>query len=527
MADMNINGYTIDLDNMKSSTCGMIGVARKAGAKYFCKKFNNPVEPSDNGALSPKAIAKNKVEFDRFRNRKTRLNRTLREISGIGGNIVFPIEETIYDHHWTEFTEFIEGALSDDQYASVIAGLDDKEKLLVLKIAIGALQTIHSQRIIHGDLKLTNIMLVRNSSGHYVSKIIDFDGAFFEDDVPLDSITGTVDYYSPELAVYSSYDDPKIRAKLSKMMTTKSDIFTMGLILHEYLTGAKPEADHLTISLQKIKDSGKFIYPWQVLLSNDEGESKPQLVINCKITEPAYIALISDMLNLEPERRPTAAEVMTRLNSKELPIELDTWPEDHITIIKDNAKKKVVGLRKIELTSKDKSPVHAYEIVERDGRRYNKSAADLIRLELAQMEESWTDPLPEDHIEWNLDAIKKLFASINPGEEHGTYQLCDKRGTARVMSVAQLKLMRFAREKESHSIPAPPPDPVPGPASELWPEDAKTLEISPQKIAQFQIQFLGKVEMNGMRGYKIKMRNNDIQFWPLQKCKMLGVLKAK
>ena len=101
MAETNISGYMIDLGNMESSTCGMIGVAQNADKKYFCKKFNNPVEPDDSGALSAKAIAQNRKKFEEFKRRKLRLNKTLREIAGLGGNIVFPIEETVYEHHWT------------------------------------------------------------------------------------------------------------------------------------------------------------------------------------------------------------------------------------------------------------------------------------------------------------------------------------------------------------------------------------------------------------------------------------------
>ena len=85
----NIIGYAIDLDGMKSSTCGMIGIATKDKKKYFCKKFNNPVEPDNNGALSPKAIAKNQAAFDAFKRRKTRVNRTLREVSGLGEILFF------------------------------------------------------------------------------------------------------------------------------------------------------------------------------------------------------------------------------------------------------------------------------------------------------------------------------------------------------------------------------------------------------------------------------------------------------
>lgn len=538
----NIIGYAIDLDGMKSSTCGMIGIATKDKKKYFCKKFNNLVEPDNNGALSPKVIAKNQAAFDAFKRRKTRVNRTLREVSGLGGNIVFPIDETVYEHHWTEFTEYIEGTMPEDQYATVISGLDENEKMLVLKIAIGALQTIHGQRIVHGDLKLTNIMLVKNDMGHFVSKIIDFDGAFFEDDVPLDSITGTVDYYSPELAVYSSNEDPEFRERISKMITTKSDIFTMGLILHEYLTGNKPEPDRLSSSLQKMKDAGKFIYPWQVLLTNDKGEEKTQLVVSNRISEPAYIALISDMLNLEPDRRPSAVEVLKRLNNKELPIETDTWPEHSISINVTRVKEQVIGLRKLEVT-KGRDVIHAYEIIEKDGRRYVKSKEELISLGFALMAESWTPPRSEDKIKWNLDMLKRMFISI-ASEAPGKYLLFDKRGNKRIMTVNQLIMMKFADKTDaSRSIPAPDPVPAPDPApvpvpapipepkpsdsaGELWEEDENCMKLNVDLLSAQNVQFLGKSEMRGHRGYKFKINGME-RFMNSQTCRMMKFLINK
>lgn len=556
----NIIGYTINLEDMKSSTCGMIGVAQKDGKKYFCKKFNNPVEPDNNGALSPKARAKNQAAFDEFRRRKTRVNRTLRDIAGLGGNIVFPIEETVYDHHWTEFTEYIEGTMPEDRYSEVIRGLDENEKMLVLKIAMGALQTIHGQRIIHGDLKLTNIMLVKNDMGHFVSKIIDFDGDFFEDDVPLDSIIGTVDYYSPELAVYSSNEDPEFRKKVSKMMTTKSDIFTMGLILHEYLTGEKPKPDRLSSSLQRLEDAGKFIYPWQIVLTNDRGEEKTQLVISSAVSEPAYVALISDMLNLEPEKRPSAVEVLKRLNNKELPIEADTWPEHDITINVSRAKEQVIGLRKLEVT-KEKEVVHAYEIMEKDGRRYIKSKEELVSLGLALMAESWTPPRTEDKIRWNMDELKKMFISIAP-DVSGRYFLFDKRGNKRIMTVSQLVMMRFAERTEAAAASTATPFAAARPATtvsaearpvtarsvsepsvtetpvvktvtesahdetELWDEDRSYLKLNTELFGEKNITFLGRIEMGGIKGYKF-MINGMERCMNSQTCKMMNFLIKK
>ncbi len=540
MAKILCKGYTFDPETMKSSTCGTIGSASKDGKKFFCKQFNNPVEPVDNGALSPRAIARNREQFEEFRRRKTRLNRTLRDISGLGGNIVCPMDEAVCDHHWTEFSEYVEGALPEKEYAAVIGKLDEAEKILVLKIAMGALQTIHGQKIVHGDLKLTNIMLVRNDSGHYVSKIIDFDGAFFEDDVPLDSITGTVDYYSPELALYSANEDPEIRAKLSKRMTTKSDIFTMGLILHEYLTGEKPRPDHLTASLQKLRDAGKFIYPWQVLLSRDKGEDPPQLVVSGRIREPALVALISDMLCLDPACRPTAAEVLNRLNSRALPME-EVWPEDALTLKKEAIRKKLVAFRRREWTGEGGVPVRGYEVVERDGRRFTKTAEELVRCGLASEEDSWLDPRPEDGVEWDLEQLRRAFVSIRPGDAPGIYLLADRRGNVRKIPLALLRMMGLANPRKggkSHPPVKPLPDPgprppLPGPEPPtpsgrmLWPEDAAAFQVSEEAMARYRMEFLGMAEEGGVKGYRFQMANGTVQFLPRPKCQLMRFLVSR
>ena len=528
MANISINGYSIDLDAMKSSTSGTIGVAKKNGTKYFCKRINKPVEPCDNGALSPKAMEANQALFNDFKRRKTRLNTVLRGVAGIGGNIVYPLEEVVYDHHWTEFYEYIEDAVPEGDYAKIIAGLSDKEKQMVLKVAIGALQTLHSQHIVHADLKLTNIMLVRKSSGTYASKIIDFDGAFFEDDVPLDSITGTVNYYSPELAIYSGNEDPGFREKFRSMITTKSDIFTMGIVLHEYLTGAKPEPDGLPSQLQKRKAAGKFVYPWEVLLTHDEGKQPHQLVISDKINEPAYVALISDMLCLEPERRPSAAEVLKRLNSKELPIETDVWPEHRITIQPERLEGKVIGLRKFE-QAKESDVLHLYEIIEADGRRFVKSADELITAGLAQRAESWTSPRPEDAIEWNIEKLKRAYVSVEPAEEAGIYRLYDKSGSLRRMPCSTLKMLGFARSIGGRTAARAKTAAVatviiPPKKAELRAEDASRYRLNEDILAKQHMRFLGPVTLNEKPGYQFELQGGSKRCLNVETCKTLRFL---
>lgn len=519
MAETTIKGYQVNFDEMSASTCGMIGQAKKDGKTFFCKKFHNPVEPNSGGALSARAIAENQAAFDLFRRRKQRVNTVLREVCGLGGNIVFPIDETVYDHHWIEFSEYIEGALPTEKYAEVIAGLKEKDKLLVLKVAIGALKTIHAQHIIHADLKLENIMLVKGSTGSYASKIIDFDGAFFEDDVPLDSITGTTDYYSPELALYSLCEEPEAREMVSKMMTTKSDIFTMGLILHEYLTGEKPKADILPPSLEKIKGSGN-IYPWQLTLAQDRTEEN-QLVISDRIREPVYIALIADMLNPDPEQRPTAGEVLTRLNSMAPPISMDTWPEDTISISEKEVRTRLVGLRRMERI-RNKEKICGYETIERNGKRFFRTADELVRCGMAKRRADLQPPRPEDKIEWNIEQLQKMFVSVCPAKKSGYYELYDRKGNLRLMSCAQLKQMQFAKLAETSG-----PNKVDTLSGAFWPEDEAVYQLNKPLLDKMGFTFLGASAMNDVKGYWFRSSNGTETFHPLQRCKMMGFFQPR
>jgi eukaryotic-like serine/threonine-protein kinase len=101
-----------------------------------------------------------------------------------------------------------------------------------------AVQHIHEQGFIHRDLKPANI-LITLKSGRPVPKLIDFGSAKATRPRPPDSghlvsaheITGTIAYMSPEQA--------GLRANLD----ARSDIYSLGCLLYELLTGATPIDD--------------------------------------------------------------------------------------------------------------------------------------------------------------------------------------------------------------------------------------------------------------------------------------------
>jgi serine/threonine protein kinase len=93
--------------------------------------------------------------------------------------------------------------------------------ILICSIVL-AMRYIHSRRIIHHDLKPSNILI---NAKEYVW-ICDFGVSHSEDDVAtFGSTTGTLRYAAPE------------QFEESAICTTKCDVFTVGLILYEILAG--------------------------------------------------------------------------------------------------------------------------------------------------------------------------------------------------------------------------------------------------------------------------------------------------
>jgi eukaryotic-like serine/threonine-protein kinase len=130
--------------------------------------------------------------------------------------------------------EFIEG-VSITQFCDE-ARLSTRERLELLVPVCQAVQHAHQKGIIHRDLKPSNI-LVGLCDGRPVPKVIDFGvakatgprltGANVVTEVG--SLIGTVEYMSPEQAELDNLD-----------IDTRTDVYALGTILYELLTGTVP-----------------------------------------------------------------------------------------------------------------------------------------------------------------------------------------------------------------------------------------------------------------------------------------------
>lgn len=111
-------------------------------------------------------------------------------------------------------------------YARVIA---------MMRQILSAVQTAHDHNIIHRDLKPQNIMVDKNGT----AKITDFGIAVALSDNSMtqtNSLLGSVHYLSPEQA-------------RGGMPTRQSDVYALGIILYELLTGSVPFEGDSAVSI--------------------------------------------------------------------------------------------------------------------------------------------------------------------------------------------------------------------------------------------------------------------------------------
>jgi serine/threonine-protein kinase len=138
---------------------------------------------------------------------------------------------------------------------------EDKAMEFTRKLCAG-LAAAHERGVLHRDLKPANIMI----DGRGQVRITDFGLAGLAEEIPLSDLgSGTPAYMSPE-------------QKAGKEVTARSDIYSLGLVLHEMFTGHS-------------RDQGSDSHPTDLV----------------KDLDPAIERVILQCLDEDPRRRPSSA----------------------------------------------------------------------------------------------------------------------------------------------------------------------------------------------------------------------------
>lgn len=443
-----INGYEIDTSDKHVAAQGFWYVAKKGGQQYFLKQYNpaKPIPPSEGGG-SEKVYEKKLKSFEKRVAYRKRLNQAIRSFTAPGGNIVIPADEFVcqlpddsgknYVFYW-EATEFIPDVIPEENLEATIRGLDVKDKLLVMATAAGALHTVHQHGIVHSDLKLGNVLLAKNSNKKIVTKLIDFDGSYFLDDKDT-LIAGDEVYCSPELLLFYSDEDNEDEYK--ERLNEKSDIFSLGLIYHFYLSGHLPVGVDLPERLEKQKEKGALIHCSEVLLSGGK------LEISDKILSLKYRLLIRDMLELDPKNRPTAIQVLTRLKEPEVDFSAEEpWPEHNIVLKADKIKAANYAI----LRRTTVGGVAKYELTSKSGKVSVLTKEELLAQGLAAaavIVDVFDDPWPEHGISIDADKLKSKKYVSEKRETFKTfkgYNLYRADGTCQFFTLDKMLMYGFA-----------------------------------------------------------------------------------
>ncbi|MCI0411521.1 serine/threonine-protein kinase [bacterium] len=140
-----------------------------------------------------------------------------------------------------------------------------------------ALTAAHDKGVLHCDLKPENIMLQMPHPGEEIVKLIDFGIAKIRDSNVTSAeptkIAGTMEYMAPE--------------QLTGTPTTASDIFSLGIVAYEMLTGKKPfPAQNL----------------FQLVEMHRTGVKEPPKNLRPELPETAQ-AVILKALSFDPDKR--------------------------------------------------------------------------------------------------------------------------------------------------------------------------------------------------------------------------------
>ncbi|MBQ9065356.1 MAG: serine/threonine protein kinase [Blautia sp.] len=272
---MNINGYILDgeLRTTNGANCRW-GFAHRDGRRYFVKELLSPVYPTAETPLEERIKERKREGCRKFARRQALLYRTINECSD--GTLVHIEEFFRYGSHYYITMPAVE-SYPEEMMRSAAFSPDDRYR--VSRILIFGMARLHSAGLIHGDLKLSNVLLTRSPGGNVTARIIDFEDCFFSEESPKpgESIRADQRYMAPETF--------RLMTGEQERLTQAIDVFSLGLMIHEILTGRFPKYD------------GEYDYPFEAVLSGS-----PLMILKKRLPEP-FDSLLPRMLVSEPEGR--------------------------------------------------------------------------------------------------------------------------------------------------------------------------------------------------------------------------------
>lgn len=221
--------------------------------------------------LLPQRLADDAAALTLLRNEV----RVARQISHPNVCRVYDIGEV--DEHYFVSMEYVDG----EDLASLLRriGRVSSEKALdMIRQLVAGLAAAHDLGVLHRDFKPANIMI--DGRGHV--RIMDFGLAGFVEEIRgADGFAGTIGYMAPEQLA-------------GQGATMRSDVYSLGLVMYEILTGRRPYDAKTLEGLRDLQSAGPPPSPSAFVTDLD----------------PAVNDLVMWCLGRDPARRPSSARAV-------------------------------------------------------------------------------------------------------------------------------------------------------------------------------------------------------------------------
>jgi tetratricopeptide (TPR) repeat protein len=179
---------------------------------------------------------------------------------------------------------------------------DPKEAVGIIREVCSALEAAHAAGVVHRDLKPQNIMM--EPDGHVL--VMDFgiaqSGATRGSTLTV-GVVGTPDYMSPEQALSAEID-------------ARSDIYSLGLIFYEMLTGKIPfQAESMLEAMFK-RTKERAVPPAEI--DRNVPRSANDIIMKCLETErekrySSFTEILADLETFDPEKKVSAVRLKSGL----------------------------------------------------------------------------------------------------------------------------------------------------------------------------------------------------------------------
>ena len=145
--------------------------------------------------------------------------------------------------------------------------LSEYETVKITKQVAEALKHAHSNNIIHRDIKPHNILITEEE----IAKVTDFGIARAATSSTINNtsnVIGSVHYFSPEQARGGYVDE-------------KSDIYSLGIVMYEMITGVVPfDADnHISVAMKQIQE--KPVHPSKKIKNIQISKAFEDIIMKC------------------------------------------------------------------------------------------------------------------------------------------------------------------------------------------------------------------------------------------------------